>query len=208
MSSFSGCLYFIVSNYVLYFNLKTLYKLIRENDKLIIEMKRLLQVFPESVIIRADDVTNTKKKKYFANHQFSVNICDIQKEINRINSIQCIVRPDTVRKSHAKTINISLQNLLKQQEGKIKDCSKIEYTNIQMKLTDTDNSTSVNFESEKSDEPSTKYFTVKTLKVSWEGNTNAFLHVFVDVTDIRKLEEANNSIKLQKIMFASVSHEF
>ena len=188
--------------------MKTLYKLIRENNKLIFEMKRLLQVFPESVIIRADDVTNTKKKKYFANHQFSENICDIQKEINKINSIQCIIRPDTVRKSHAKTINISLQNLLKQQEGKIKDRSKIENTNIQMKLIDTDNSTSVNFESEKSDESFTKYFTVKTLKVSWEGNTNAFLHVFVDVTDIRKLEKATNNIKCQKIMFTSVSHEF
>ena len=34
------------------------------------------------------------------------------------------------------------------------------------------------------------------------------MHVFIDTTDILKLEEANNRIKLQKIMFASISHEF
>ena len=34
------------------------------------------------------------------------------------------------------------------------------------------------------------------------------MHVFIDTTDILRLEDANNRIKLQKIMFASVSHEF
>jgi signal transduction histidine kinase len=34
------------------------------------------------------------------------------------------------------------------------------------------------------------------------------MHVFIDNTDIVKLEEANNNIRCQKIMFASVSHEF
>jgi len=34
------------------------------------------------------------------------------------------------------------------------------------------------------------------------------MHVFIDITDIQKLEEANNNIRCQKIMFASVSHEF
>lgn len=34
------------------------------------------------------------------------------------------------------------------------------------------------------------------------------MHVFIDTTDIIKLQEANNNIKLQRIMFASSSHEF
>jgi signal transduction histidine kinase len=34
------------------------------------------------------------------------------------------------------------------------------------------------------------------------------MHVFFVNNDILRLEEANNNIKLQKIMFASVSHEF
>jgi len=34
------------------------------------------------------------------------------------------------------------------------------------------------------------------------------MHVFIDTTDILKLEEAKNNIRCQKIMFASASHEF
>ena len=34
------------------------------------------------------------------------------------------------------------------------------------------------------------------------------MHVLIDTTNIIKLEEANNSIKCQKIMFTSTSHEF
>jgi len=34
------------------------------------------------------------------------------------------------------------------------------------------------------------------------------MHVFIDTSAFIKLEEANNNIKCQKIMFASVSHEF
>ena len=52
-----------------------------------------------------------------------------------------------------------------------------------------------------------RHFNVKSLEVEWEGNP-CYMHVFIDTTDILKLEEAKNNIKCQKIMFASVSHEF
>ena len=203
-----GTFYFTVSNYILHSNLSILYKLIRENEKLVNEMKRLLQVFPESVIIRTQDVKNSKKMKYFANHRFSTQICDIQNEISKINSLLCTITTDASQDKEAKEIKLLLQIFLKQQEMKLKDKKIVQCKNMKMKWEDTESSTDINFESEKDDDSCTKYFTVKTLKVSWEGNTNAFLHVFVDVTDIRKLEEANNNIKCQKIMFASVSHEF
>ena len=45
------------------------------------------------------------------------------------------------------------------------------------------------------------------MRVNWEGKPS-FMHVFIDTTDIVKLEEANNNIRCQKIMFASASHEF
>lgn len=52
-----------------------------------------------------------------------------------------------------------------------------------------------------------RIFNIKTLEVSW-NEVPSYMHVFIDTTDIRKLEEANNNIKLHRIMFASVSHEF
>jgi signal transduction histidine kinase len=52
-----------------------------------------------------------------------------------------------------------------------------------------------------------RIFNIKSIHVLWEGQPS-FMHVFIDTTDILKLEEATNNIKCQKIMFASVSHEF
>lgn len=52
-----------------------------------------------------------------------------------------------------------------------------------------------------------RYYNIKSLKVQWNCKPST-MHVFIDTTDILKLEEANNSIKHQKIMFSSASHEF
>ena len=62
--------------------------------------------------------------------------------------------------------------------------------------------------SQQNTDQNVKHFTIKTMKVSWEGKSDCLMHVFIDNTDIVKLEEANNSIRCQKIMFASASHEF
>ena len=69
----------------------------------------------------------------------------------------------------------------------------------------------LDFEEEKSAEGPIEIpkqtFHVKSLKVEWEGSSS-FMHVFIETTNIVKLEEAKNNIKCQKIMFASASHEF
>ena len=51
------------------------------------------------------------------------------------------------------------------------------------------------------------YYSVKTIKVNWEDNQHSYLHVFIDTTQIRKLEEERAKGKVQQLMFASVSHE-
>jgi signal transduction histidine kinase len=52
------------------------------------------------------------------------------------------------------------------------------------------------------------YFTVKTIKVDWEESEKSFMHVFIDTTSIRKLEEQRAKNKCQQLMFSSISHEF
>ena len=59
---------------------------------------------------------------------------------------------------------------------------------------------------EREDLTEERVFGVKSLEVIWEGKPS-FMHVLIDSTDILKLEEANNNIKCQKIMFTSISHE-
>ena len=51
------------------------------------------------------------------------------------------------------------------------------------------------------------YYSVKTIKVSWEDNQHSYLHVFIDTTQIKKLEEERAKGKCQQLMFTSISHE-
>ena len=55
---------------------------------------------------------------------------------------------------------------------------------------------------------STKYFTVKTINVEWESSKNSLMHVFINITNIKKLEKEKAVNKCLHIMFASISHEF
>ena len=52
------------------------------------------------------------------------------------------------------------------------------------------------------------YFNLKSIKVSWENNKNSFMHIFVDTTSVKKMEEEKAKFSCQNIMLASVSHEF
>ena len=38
-------------------------------------------------------------------------------------------------------------------------------------------------------------FDVKTLKINWEGEKESYMHVFIDTTNVSKLEEAKNNIR-------------
>ena len=51
-------------------------------------------------------------------------------------------------------------------------------------------------------------FNVKTIQVLWANNPSSFMHVFINTTQVRKLEEMKAKNKWQKLMFASASHEF
>lgn len=62
-------------------------------------------------------------------------------------------------------------------------------------------------ESDDNTHQSDPYYNIKSMKVLWKGKPSS-MHVFIDTTNILKLEEANNNIKCQRIMFASTSHEF
>jgi two-component system, sensor histidine kinase and response regulator len=46
------------------------------------------------------------------------------------------------------------------------------------------------------------------MKVTWEKNPSSFMHLLVDTTDVRVLEEEKAKVKCQNIMLASVPHEF
>jgi signal transduction histidine kinase len=100
--------------------------------------------------------------------------------------------------------SVNLSQFLTEQEVKV-DIEKKEISSS-IKLLPSDSFQNV---SETSDQVSDlNSYTVKTIKVNWEENKNAYLHVFINTTSISKLEEEKAKNKCMQIMFSSVSHEF
>lgn len=187
-------MYFSFTSWMLYRKLRTVYKLLRENQKLNKEMKRLLQIFPEGVIIRTSENEDSKSNSSFANQEFKSRICNLRNSIEELLSIDIsyVIKKEA---NEQKQVHDTLCNFLKDQEAKLSDMSILEQNNVEIKCHEMFPRRPLSFDTENSDDETVKIFNIKTLQVNWEGNKNAYMHVFIDTTDIRRLEEANNNIK-------------
>ena len=206
---FLGCttssLYYYISAVTMYGKFKELYKLIFANQKLNQEMKKLLEIFPEGVFIKSYH-QNMLDEATMANNQFKKYICNVKDSIETLRRIKVKVTNNEELRQNVESYHTNLYNFLNRQEFEAQDDELHEVKNVQIVcLQNSDNQQSESYDDMIE---VTKNFTIKTMKVIWEGDTNAIMHVFIDNTDIIKLEEANNNIKCQKIMFTSASHEF
>ena len=199
--------YFSLAAKMLYSKVKDLYKLLIENKKLIKEMKKILESFPHGVIIQSRD-SEFKDEVYFTNHEFQEHIYAIKNNIRELSKIK-ISFPE--KNDEYEEVHTDLCNFLKRQEERLKELPVLKKNNVKINCSDAlealENPASHNTEEGGSNE-CVKNFNVKTLRVNWEGNENSFMHVFIDISDIIRLEQAKEDIRCQKVMFASVSHEF
>ena len=61
---------------------------------------------------------------------------------------------------------------------------------------------------DESEEPNAEIiFNVKSIKVSWDNIDESFMHVFINTTQVKKLELERANRRYQHMMFASLSHE-
>jgi hypothetical protein len=195
-------IYFTFGSRVLYQKFRKIYKVLFDNQKLVTEMRRVLELFPESVIIRSLDCIS-KLSNYYTNDKFNdtiINLKDLiadhkHKEImDSLESLAVNVTNYDDTDSSNSNVFITANEFLKQRESVVVGSQIVSST--------------CKIFHDRDDTANFKILTVKTLKVNWEENPDSYLHVFIDTTDIYKLEQANNDIRCQKIMFASASHEF
>ena len=86
LSLFSTIFYFISGSYSVYSQFKELHKVNISNEKLANEMKRLLEVFPESVFICSKE-PETQQTSVWTNYQFEQEICKVQESIDELNKV-------------------------------------------------------------------------------------------------------------------------
>jgi len=189
-------------------------KLLQKYEKLLAMVKNILQVFPEGVIIRSKTDQNNHETIRFINNTAKSDFgeyTDLDDSENSKYSTPA-ARPfeeheftlitdknsqDSPPDDPSDTLN--LKQVMEACEYKLVE-QRSNGVECQLRmLHQNDDETSA---------LDSHYFTMKTIKVTWEDQENAFMHVFVSTTDIKKLEKEKATNKCLHIMFSSVSHEF
>jgi signal transduction histidine kinase len=144
-------------------------------------IKCILQMFPEAVVIR------NKKETVFANNEAA-------RELFEMDNMQVQVIDEKEQSS-----DVELNQLFDAQEQKLHQsweeddsCENIvisQYTSL-AKLSKEE-----------------KFYTLKTVHVNWADSKNAFMHVFINTTDVQKLENAKAKNQWLHVLFSSLSHE-
>lgn len=88
-----------------------------------------------------------------------------------------------------------MQQLIEYHEAQATHELIYESKNVTVYPNDQEGDDSNELNSQQGETQDVKYFTIKTMKVDWEGDNDCIMHIFIDNTDIIKLEEANNSIR-------------
>jgi hypothetical protein len=196
---------------------------------LIKEINKIIKAFPHGVLIQSEE-------ECFTNKEFELKIKEIDNRFYKLKSVPIRVQKEDeyigeIGEAGIKNSNLNnLGQLLKRQIARLRYEDIVEQDSVFIKFGSNTKKHSAGIdvpvmqnpvvkESFHANQPSNneaihdleanngRHYNIKTMKVLWKGKPS-FMHVFIDFTDILKLEEANNNIKCQKIMFASASHEF
>ena len=205
MAIIGTIVYFNIASSLMNSKLKNLWSAIIKSKKLAKEMKKLLTIFPNGVIIHSGYDSNIIQT-VFSNRQFKSQILGLQKEISLFDSIE--IRFKEKESFDENSISMSLKKLLINHQNKVSGHEIVHQDKVKILCHPFKRSNRLLIEEDQNDDEKVeRIFNIKSMKVEWEDKP-WFMHVFVDTTDFVKLEEANNSIKWQKIMFTSASHEF
>jgi RNase H-fold protein (predicted Holliday junction resolvase) len=105
----------------MYINFKNVYRLLFEKKKLINEIRRILEIFPESVIIRSK-LDKELNKGYYSNNEFDKSIVNIRDQISQLSDVNIRYQDEVEGSVEAsREIENSLEQFLKNREGKIQE---------------------------------------------------------------------------------------
>lgn len=193
--------YFVTASLLLSSKLNNLCAAILKHEKLAHEMKKLLTIFPNGVVIHSGFAAATPQT-VFSNEQFKSQILGIHRQLSMFESIE--VNFDGDEHAVDDSISTSLTQLLRRHQRKIgrNDIVHQDKVKIVCHASCSPSSSSmlnsVCVDSRNNAEPDgaavERVFNIKSMKVDWDDKP-CFMHVFVDTTDIVKLEEANNNIR-------------
>ena len=172
------------------FKLRELIILLKTNKDLIHTIQTILQVFPEGVIIRSLDETTKQTILKFANRIANkVLIGEWNQEQDCLKNKRDWWSTNKSRNWERKLCNFRSFFLNKQEviidrwmSENIEQMIKIKGSIVNLQ-----NEFVRNSDIEKDQEEA--YFSVKSIKVNWDNNEESYLHVFINTTQVKKLEK-------------------
>ncbi|CAI2382260.1 unnamed protein product [Moneuplotes crassus] len=198
-STVFSCLWYTISSYLLIIKTRNMYSEILKNKRLINEMKKVMQFLPFGVVIWP----SKENEKWFANKEFTNKFTKIRKDLDELKDIDISFLSNSEENKDCCSIQNNLEGLLKAHQKLLDGKDSMTEQDIKIHCHSQGNI----FLQDSNQNENERICNIKTLMVEWEGESS-YMHVFIDNTDLIKLEEAKNNIKCQKIMFTSASHEF
>ena len=184
--------------------LKEMIILLKTNKELIHTIQTILQVFPEGVIIRSLDETSQQIITKFANNISNKEFIEKENREIKIN----ICGNQSFNEEWRPQDSLSLEELLTNQEIKLEqDSFECFEQMIWVKGSIDQLQERFNIDQESAKNKEENFFNIKSIKVNWENNKESFMHVFINITEVKKLEEERANREYQHMMFSSLSHE-
>ena len=203
-----GTMYWIVLAFIS-FKMKELIIMVKTNKDLIHTIQTILQVFPEGVIIRSLDETSKQTILKFANNIAKNEFAAVPKTEWENSGVNIkLIDIQNVSQDSETYRSISLDKFLSEQEINVVE-EDVEWAEQMIKVKHpSDRLQRALVRDNESDEyKDESYFNVKTIRASWECNKESFMHVFINTTEVKRLEKEKANRKYQHMMFASLSHE-
>ena len=180
---------------------------IHNNSELIKTIKKILEVFPEGIVIQSLDKRSQELVVQFANEAATKNV------ISYDGAQGCPIDSSKLDYEIKDENDSGNLNLEQEDSASLSTICLSKFLAQQVEVVqsnDKEVSVPVEFISKDSDKDSTtsKFYIVKTLKVKWIQSRDSFIHVFVNATTIKKFEKEKARNEWLQLMFSSVSHEF
>ena len=183
---------------------------IYNNQDLIKTIKKILEGFPEGIIIQSVDQKSDRLVLKFIND-------DAKNEIIQYED-------PTDRSIDDESLNYELKssnNCNHQENGDVNDeryeCNSLSklllFHTKSIQASGGEISSSVELcskdQKDQNDESSCRrFYNIKTLWVQWDGNNNSFIHVFINTTAVKQFEMEKTRNEVLHLMFSNISHEF
>lgn len=124
-----GSLYFTLAARMMCLQVREVYRLLLENQRLIAEMKLILENFPHGVVIQSRR-KETQNKIHFTNQEFQTQVWPLASDMKELKKVKVTYSKSKDKLSDQKTTD--LWEFLKAQERKLKGITTIKQSNVRI----------------------------------------------------------------------------